>query len=75
MSNSFIQQQSTLSAVLPGVISPQQQQQNQFSKSNHSNLISNASATITTKPVEINSVKIANKTKIIQEDGLSKNLQ
>lgn len=31
MSNSFIQQQSTLSAVLPGVIPAQQQQQNQFS--------------------------------------------
>lgn len=31
MSSSFIQQQSTLSAVLPGVIAPQQQQQNQFS--------------------------------------------
>lgn len=31
MSSSFIQQQSTLSAVLPGVIPAQQQQQNQFS--------------------------------------------
>lgn len=31
MSNSFIQQQSTLSAVLPGVIPAQQQQHNQFS--------------------------------------------
>lgn len=31
MSSSFIQQQSTLSAVLPGVIPNSQQQQNQFS--------------------------------------------